>query len=93
MSVRTRELGFRLEPCSDHLIGTGALEHALAPGIIGLVEAVKQVLEIHVAVDRNAALRALTLNTPVEALRQTIGLRRVGPCRPVLHTQAAAGRR
>ena len=84
MGVRTREFRLCLAPLSHDLVRPGAPQHALAAGIVGLMEAVKQGLEIHVAVDR----QHVTLKTAVEALRQAIAVRRVGPRRPVLHTQA-----
>ena len=42
------------------------------------------------AVDRDA--EHLPLHASVEALHHAVRARRVGPCRPVLHLQLAAGR-
>ena len=57
--------------------------------VIGLVEALEQRLQIPVAVDRNA--QHLALHPPVEALHETVGLRRVGLGSSMLHLQLAAG--
>ena len=51
--------GIALEPSSDRLVRGNAAQHALAPGVAGVVEAVQQGLEIAVAVDGDAEHLAL----------------------------------
>src|SRR5215204_4644793 len=83
------ELGIGLHPSAHHLIRRDALQHALAPRIIGTVEALQQDLQIRMAVDRNP--QHLPLHAAVEALDHAVGFGRVGPRGPVLHGQLTTG--
>ncbi len=83
------QLRVGFHPFSHRLVRGDPAEHPLASGIVGLVEALEQGLEVPMAVDGDP--QHLTLHTPVETLHEAIGLRciRLGPA--VLHLQLAAG--
>src|SRR4051794_24375857 len=73
---------------ADDLLGRAAVQHALAAGVVGLVEAGQQSLEVAVAGDGDA--EHLALDPAVEALDHAVGARRVGPGLAVLDAELPA---
>src|SRR3712207_5980292 len=67
-------LGF--ETFADNLIGCLAVEHALAAGVVGGIEAAQQLFKILVRIDGNA--QHLAADTAIAALHHAIGLWCVG---------------
>lgn len=73
------------------LIRCSPLQYTLVSPVVGLVEeALEQHLWITMAIDRDA--QHLTLHPAIEAIRETVGLRRTRLGRAVLHLQLAASR-
>ena len=89
MRCRVGELGFGLEVLGGDLVGRSAVQHALAPGVVGLVEAAQQLFQGTVRVDVDA--QHLGADTAVEALHHAIRLRRAWLCVTVLGAKAFAG--
>src|SRR5689334_24440985 len=73
---------------SDNHLGRAPAQHALAAGVIGLVEAGEQPLEVAVAGDGDP--EHLPLHAPVEALDRPVRARRVGLGLAVLDAELAA---
>src|SRR4051812_20471410 len=73
---------------SDDHLGRAPAQDALAAGVVGLVEAGQQPLQVAVAGDGDA--EHLPLHAPVEALDHPVRARRVGPGLAVLHAELAA---
>jgi hypothetical protein len=78
------------QAAAHNLVRGSPLQHALASPVVGLVEALEQRLQIPMAGDRDA--QDLVLHPSVEALHETIGLRRLGLGLSMLQLQLAAGR-
>ena len=76
-------VGAALRRSRTTISGDRPFRHALAAGIVGLVEAVQQGFEIAVAGDCDA--QHLALDPSVEALDHAIGFGRIRPRFAVLH--------
>src|SRR5215217_5665396 len=77
------------QAATHDLIRCSPLQHALTSPVVSLIEALEQRLQIPMAIDGDA--QHLALHAPVEALHETIRLRRVGLGLAVLQLQLAAG--
>src|SRR3712207_3956770 len=71
--------------------GRITFQHALRPGVVGLVVALEQALEVAVRADGDG--QHLALDPAVEALRHAVRLRRVGPGGAVLRAEGSTGLR
>ena len=89
LEARVGELGSGGQALLDDLLGRGALEHALASLVVGLVEACEQGLEVGVAMNGDA--QHLVLHPAVEALDPAVGLGCIGLGPAVLDLELAAG--
>ncbi len=76
MRLSVGQLATGFETFADHLIGCLAVEHALAAGVVGGIEAAQQLVKILVRIEGNA--QHLAADTAIEALHHAIGLWRVG---------------
>ena len=73
----------------DDSVGCLAVQHALAPGIVGGVEAAQKLFELAVRVDGSA--EHFRADAAVEALDQTVGLRPLGASVTILCAETLAG--
>src|SRR5690349_2814411 len=73
---------------SDDHLGRAPAQHALAAGVVGLVEAGEQPLQVAVAGDGDP--EHLSLHAPVEALHRPVRARRAGLGLAVLDAELAA---
>ena len=98
MWCRIGELGVGLEVPGDDLVGCFAAQHALAPGVVGLVEAAQQLFQGTVRVDVDA--QHFGANPGIEALHHaaaangsavSAGLRRAWLYMAILDAKALAG--
>jgi hypothetical protein len=70
MWLRMGKFATGFEAFGDDLVGGPAVEHALAAGVVGGIEAAQQPLEVAVGVDGDA--QHLAANAAVEALGQAV---------------------
>ncbi len=78
-----------LEALGDDLVRRLAVEHALAAGVVGGVEAAQQLLELLVGPDGDA--EHLAADAAVEALHHAVRVRRIGFGVAVLRAEFGAG--
>ena len=89
MRCRVGEFGFGFEVLGYDLVGCFAVQHALAPGVVGLVEAAQQLLQGTVRVDVDA--QHVGADASVEALHHAVRPRRARLCVAALGAKALAG--
>jgi hypothetical protein len=83
------QLALGFETFGNDLVRCLALQHALAAGIVGGVEAAQELFELTVGMDCNA--EHFAADATIEALDHAVGLRRIGPGVAILRPQFGAG--
>ena len=89
MRLGIDQLSPGLEALGDDLIRRLAVQHALAPGVVGGVEAAQRMLEVAVGMDGDA--QHLAPDPAVEALHHAVGVGRARLGVAVLRAEFGAG--